>query len=74
MLTYYDRRLFGWAWIKGWFTFALASSCGIIANVGVASVLFTAYEFQWLVSAIAGSLVSVVWNYVLTSIFTWKSA
>jgi dolichol-phosphate mannosyltransferase len=73
-LTYHDRRLFGWAWLKGWLTFALASSVGIIANVGVASALFSAYEIQWVVSALAGILVGLLWNYVLTSMFTWRAA
>ena len=40
VLTYYDRRLSGWAWVKGWFSFALASSIGAIANVGIATYLF----------------------------------
>jgi dolichol-phosphate mannosyltransferase len=73
-LTYHDRRLSGWAWVKGWLTFALASSVGIIANVGVASALFSAYEIQWVVSALAGILVGLLWNYVLTSMFTWRAA
>ena len=37
VLTYYDRRLSGWAWVKGWFSFALASSIGATANVGIAT-------------------------------------
>ena len=40
VLTYYDRRLSGWAWVKGWFSFALASSIGATANVGIATYLF----------------------------------
>jgi dolichol-phosphate mannosyltransferase len=74
VITYHDRRLAGWAWIKGWLTFSLASSVGVVANVGVASVLFGAYDVQWIVSALAGILVGLLWNYVLTSVFTWKRA
>jgi len=74
VLTYYDRRLSGWAWIRGWFSFALASSIGAIANVGIATYLFTVEETPWLLSAVAGVLVGVVWNYTVTAVFTWKRA
>jgi dolichol-phosphate mannosyltransferase len=72
VFTYYDRRLVGWAWIRGCFSFALASSVGAIANVGVATYLFSAHETVWFMSAIAGVVVGVVWNYSVTSYFTWK--
>ena len=72
IITYYDRRLAGWAWLKGWLSFALASSVGIFANVGIATYLFAVQETPWLVSAVAGVLVGVVWNYSVTSIFTWS--
>jgi len=71
-LTYYDRRLSGWRWINGWFSFALASSIGAIANVGIATYLFSVQETPWLLSAVAGVLVGVVWNYTVTAIFTWR--
>ena len=72
VFTYYDRRLSGWAWLRGWFSFALASSIGAIANVGIASYLFAVQQTPWLLSAVAGVLVGVVWNYSVTSIFTWS--
>ena len=72
VLTYYDRRLSGWAWLRGWFSFALASSIGAIANVGIASYLFAVQQTPWLLSAVAGVLVGVVWNYSVTSTFTWS--
>ena len=74
VLTYYDRRLFGWAWIRGWFSFALASSIGALANVGIATYLFRVEQTPWLLSAVAGVLVGVVWNYTVTALFTWKRA
>ncbi len=72
IFTYHDRRLTGWMWIKGWLTFSLASSVGIVANVGVATVLFGTYSVRWILSALAGILVGLLWNYTLTSVFTWK--
>jgi dolichol-phosphate mannosyltransferase len=74
VLTYYDCRLFGWAWIRGWFSFALASSIGALANVGIATYLFRVEQTPWLLSAVAGVLVGVVWNYTVTALFTWKRA
>ena len=74
VLTYYDRRLVGWAWLRGWLSFALASAVGVIANVGIATYLFAVQDISWLLSAIAGVLVGVVWNYSVTSIFTWNRA
>ena len=72
VLTYHDRRLSGWAWFRGWFSFALASSVGAVANVGIATYLYSSHQTTWLASAVAGVLVGVVWNYAVTSVFTWK--
>ncbi len=44
----------------------------MIANVGIATYLFAVQDISWLLSAIAGVLVGVVWNYSVTSIFTWN--
>jgi dolichol-phosphate mannosyltransferase len=74
VLTCYDRRLSGWAWIRGLFSFALASSIGALANVGIATYLFRVEQTPWLLSAFAGVLVGVVWNYTVTALFTWKRA
>jgi dolichol-phosphate mannosyltransferase len=70
-LTYRDRRLRGWRLLWGWTTFTLACSLGAIANVGVASYLFYQRTGSWVVSALAGIAVGVVWNYAVTSIYTW---
>jgi dolichol-phosphate mannosyltransferase len=42
-----------------------------VSNVGVDSVLFEKNHLWWL-SAIVGILVGVVWNYALTSTFSWR--
>jgi dolichol-phosphate mannosyltransferase len=69
-VTYSDRRLRGWQWIRGLISFAAVCSVGALANVGVASYLFRS-RGAWIPAALAGILVSAVWNYVTTSIFTW---
>jgi dolichol-phosphate mannosyltransferase len=69
-LTYRDRRRRGWAFVTGWVTFALACSVGAAANVGIAAYLFQRQTF-WLLSALSGILVGAVWNYAVTSVYTW---
>ena len=70
-LTYRDMRLKGWLWVKGLVSFMLTCSFGALANVGVASYLFKRHTF-WALSALAGIVVSTVWNYGMTAIYTWE--
>jgi len=72
VLTYRDLRLRGWRFVRGWLSFVLACSVGALANVGVAQYLFERDGF-WVASAIAGTLVGAVWNYAVTSVYTWKT-
>lgn len=69
-LTYRDRRLRGVAWLRGWLSFLFICSLGALANVGIAAVVFARGE-SWPVAALAGILVGAVWNYAVTSVFTW---
>jgi dolichol-phosphate mannosyltransferase len=71
LLTYRDRRLRGPALVRGWVTFNLVCATGAAANVGVADWLFE-HRYFWVASAVAGVLVSVVWNYAVSSTFTWR--
>ncbi len=71
LLTYRDQRLRGTAWFTGLLTFVAACSVGAIANVGIASYLFASHA-QWLVAALAGIMVSAVWNYSVTQLYTWS--
>lgn len=71
-LTYRDRRLRGArALFGGWLAFCLVCSAGAVANVGVAAFLHEARQGYWAVSALLGVLVGAVWNYALSSRFTW---
>lgn len=71
LFTYRDQRLKGWGLLRGWVSFNLVCAFGAAANVGVADWLFT-HRSYWALSALAGILVSVVWNYVMSAFFTWK--
>jgi dolichol-phosphate mannosyltransferase len=70
-LTYRDRRLRGLPWLRGWLSFVLACGIGALANVGVAAQLH-AGRTSWLLSALAGIAVGVVWNYVVTALVVWR--
>jgi len=71
MLTYSDQRLKGRRLFVGWLTFNLVCMVGALANVGVARWLFS-HNGYWIVSAMAGIAVTTVWNYSMSSIFTWR--
>ncbi len=72
VITYRDQRLRGWQWVRGWLSFVLVCSIGAVGNVGVASFLFT-QEFNWGLAALAGIAVGTVWNYAVTSSYTWNA-
>ncbi|MEO0786454.1 MAG: glycosyltransferase family 2 protein [Pseudomonadota bacterium] len=72
MVTYSDRKLKGGKFYAGFFIFAALCSVGILGNVGVANVLHRDYPtLSVFVPAIAGALITVVWNYVATAAFVW---
>jgi dolichol-phosphate mannosyltransferase len=66
-LTYRDKRLRGWAWVKGLIIFMIVCSIGALANVGIARSLFENHT-QWTIAALAGVLVGAVWNYTVTQL------
>jgi dolichol-phosphate mannosyltransferase len=72
VLTYRDMRLRGWNWLRGWVSFTLACTIGAVANVGIAAYLFREGEASWPIAALAGIFVGSVWNYAVTSVYTWK--
>lgn len=71
LITYRESKLTGIAWFRGLFLFCLACSVGAVANVGVASYLFSGGT-RWVFSALAGVLVSTVWNYAATAFYVWR--
>ncbi|HRW72518.1 glycosyltransferase family 2 protein [Ottowia sp.] len=71
-LTYRDRRLKGWGWLRGWISFTLVCSVGALANVGLAGWLFREHSVWWGASAVAGVLIGAVWNYAVTAVYTWN--
>ncbi len=71
-LTYRDRRLRGFRpLLDGWVSFCVVCSVGLVANIGVAGFLHDVQSGTWAASALVGVLVGAVWNYALSSRFTW---
>jgi dolichol-phosphate mannosyltransferase len=71
-LTYREQRLKGaWQLIGGWVSFCLVCAVGAAANVGVSAFLHNVQHGDWRISALAGIAVAAVWNFALSSRFTW---
>ncbi|HEV2161431.1 MAG TPA: glycosyltransferase family 2 protein [Stellaceae bacterium] len=79
VFTYRDRRLKGWRLWRGLFSFYVICALGAVANVGFAAFVF-AGDSNWLagvkgipwLASVAGVVVGSVWNYAVSSVFTWK--
>ena len=70
-LTYANKKLRGWRYLTGLLTFYAVCSFGALANVSVASWIYQADESFW-IAGLAGVLMSVVFNYSVTKVFTWR--
>ena len=69
--TYRDQRLSGFPLLRGLLIFYLICGVGAAANVGVASYAFTSSHTWWL-AGVAGAVVGSVWNFAMSSVFTWR--
>jgi dolichol-phosphate mannosyltransferase len=71
LFTYRDRRLRGWRLLSGLGSFYAVCGLGAAANVGIAAHI--AGGHSWWFAGLAGAAVSAVWNYAMSSIFTWSA-
>ena len=71
-ITFQERKLKSLDLIRGLFSFYLICSLGAFTNVAVASYVF-GFSSNWLISSFIGAIFGAVWNFTLSSIFTWKS-
>jgi len=69
--TYRDQRLRGLTLLRGLLIFYLICGVGAVANVGIASYAFTSSHTWWL-AGVAGAIVGSVWNFAMSSVFTWR--
>jgi len=70
-ITYSSYRYRGLGMITGFAGFALGCSVGAIANIDVASWLYKDNQTWW-VAGLAGALLSVVWNYAVSTNLIWR--
>ena len=77
MLTYRDKRKKGLFLIKALFLFYLTCGVGASANIGISNLLFLSnikgVSGIWYLSGFIGAIVGSVWNYLMSSLVTWKS-
>ncbi|WP_051213217.1 glycosyltransferase [Maritalea myrionectae] len=71
MFTYADRQLRGVNYWKGLLSFYAVCAIPAIANVSVAAFIFETNSLFYF-AAIAGIIISIVFNYAVTRIFTWR--
>lgn len=72
-VTYRDRRLRGPRLLRGLMLFYLVCGIGAAANTGIATVLVSDGAVGWGVAGIASALMTVVWNYAMSSTLVWRS-
>ena len=70
-LTYRDRRLRGARVVIGLLTFYAVCSVGVLANVGVANLIYADPAYWWFAGT-AGAIMGAVWNYAASSALTWR--
>ena len=69
--TYRDRRLRGWALVRGQVSFYLICSIGAIFNLQIAEMLFN-FRVPWALAGLCGAAISSLWNYGVSSVLTWR--
>jgi dolichol-phosphate mannosyltransferase len=72
LLTYRDLRLRGWGFVRGFLSFFLVCAAGAVANIGAGKLLYDQGFAWWIAGGIVGPLVSAVWNYAVSGVFTWR--
>ena len=72
-LTYRTHRLRGPKLMRGLILFMLVCGLGAIANVGIATALFSSASHNGLAAAAIGAAVGVVWNYAVSSTLVWRT-
>ncbi len=70
-ITFKDHSLIGRSFFRGLISFYVICSVGAFANIAVADKLFSSLGIWYFASAI-GALVGAFWNFIFSSIFTWK--
>ena len=70
-ITYRSYRYRGLGLFEGFVGFALGCSVGAVANIDIASWLYNDNQTWWM-AGLAGALLSVVWNYAVSTNLIWR--
>jgi len=70
--TYSDQRLKGKFLAGGLFKFYLICAVGAFTNLQVAIAIYE-HSLPWWLAGLIGSTIGSVWNYAVSSTFTWKT-
>jgi dolichol-phosphate mannosyltransferase len=71
VVTFRDRRLKGWALVRGLATFFAACTLGLLINLSFADRLLAA-GLPWYLAGLSGVAISSFWNYGVNTIVTWR--
>ncbi|MBB34639.1 MAG: dolichol monophosphate mannose synthase [Hirschia sp.] len=80
LITYRDRSLKGWKWVTGLLSFAAVCALGAFADIGISSYIYNESAADgllrnvWVIPASIGIIVGAVWNYAVSSVYTWRSS
>ena len=69
--TYRDKRLTGFAFLKGMLLFAAICSVGAIANIGVADLAIQQTQ-SWTIAGVFGAVMGAVFNFGAASKLVWN--
>ena len=70
IFTFRDRKLRGWRLLTGALSFCITCAIGGLSSVALGDWLFR-LGAPWYLAGVAGAAVAAVWNFAVTSIFTW---
>ena len=77
MLTYRDKRKKGLAAFKALCLFYLTCGIGASANIGISNLLYVSnisgISGIWYFSGFIGAIVGSIWNFLMSSLVTWKT-
>ncbi len=72
IITFKDQSLIGKSFFKGLFSFYMICSIGAFANIAIAEKLFDSFGI-WYLASFLGAIVGALWNFIFSSLFTWKT-
>jgi dolichol-phosphate mannosyltransferase len=71
-ITFRDKRLKGWAMIRGLFGFYFACGVGALLSLGLSILMKQYLGVHWFLSGVSAALLSGVWNYWASTVLSWR--